>query len=176
MNFELIKPIDAANGIGIRVSLFVTGCRHNCFNCFSKHLQDFNRGKPYTEQEIQLILQYLDHHYINGLTILGGDPMEPENQEWVCKTIEAIRNKFNHTKTIWVYTGALYENVTHADSRYRTAYTDKILQNIDVLVDGPFLEAKKDIQHTPFRGSTNQRLIDVPETLKAGKCIDLKYP
>ena len=168
MNFGLIKPIDSANGPGVRVSLFVSGCRHQCPGCFNSQAWDFEFGEKFTDEQIHQILTYLDHEYISGLTFLGGDPMEPENQGMVYEVISEVRKKFGHSKTIWLYTGATYESLVDQENRYWTPYLEDILKNIDVLVDGPFIEAKKDLG-LRFRGSYNQRLIDMPKTLETNK-------
>lgn len=168
MNFGLIKPIDSANGPGVRVSLFVSGCRHQCPGCFNSQAWDFEFGEKFTEKQIDQILAYLDHEYISGLTFLGGDPMEPENQEMVLEVISRVREKFGHSKTIWLYTGATYEALIDKANRYWTPYLEHIIQNIDVLVDGPFIEAKKDLG-LRFRGSHNQRLIDMPKTMQTNQ-------
>lgn len=168
MNFGLIKPIDSANGVGVRVSLFVSGCRHQCPGCFNSQAWDFEFGEKFTEKQIDQILTYLDHEYISGLTFLGGDPMEPENQEMVLEVISRVREKFGHSKTIWLYTGATYESLVDKENRYWTPYLEHIIKNIDVLVDGPFIEAKKDLG-LRFRGSHNQRLIDMPKTLQTNQ-------
>lgn len=173
MNYSLIKPIDTANGYGVRVSLFVSGCRHHCKGCFSPQTWDFNHGKEFTVKESDFIVESLKHDYISGLTILGGDPMEPENQEEVYKLIMRIRYTYGLSKTIWLYTGSTYEQLIDINSRYRTNVTDDLLNEIDVLVDGPFVLEKRDIQNTPFRGSTNQRLLNLRKTHEEGKPIHL---
>jgi anaerobic ribonucleoside-triphosphate reductase activating protein len=173
MNYGMIKPIDSVNGVGVRVSLFVSGCRHRCPGCFNSQAADFSYGKPFGQEQIDQIIKYLDHPYIKGLTILGGDPIEPENHEMVYKTILAVRDEFGKTKTIWVYTGGVYENIIKPDSRYQTPVLSDLLGSIDVLVDGPFVIEKKDIS-LKFRGSSNQRIIDMPETISQGKVIELK--
>lgn len=174
MYYSLIKPLDVANGTGIRTTLFVSGCRNHCKGCFSPQTWDFNHGQEFTEKEVQLILDSLKHDYVRGLTILGGDPMEPENQEEVYKLIMRVRYNYNLSKTIWMYTGSTYEQLIDINSRWRTQYTDSIINEIDVLVDGPFILELRDIQNVPFRGSTNQRLLDLRKTINEGKIANLE--
>lgn len=173
MYYGNINTHDIANGQGIRVSLFVSGCRHRCPGCFNQGAQNFDYGSPFTEKEQEdIIKRYLKPNYIKGITFLGGDPMEPENQEGVAKLIKRIKEVYKDSKDIWLYTGAVYESLIDETSRYRTKDTDYILENIDVLIDGPFILAKRDIQNVPFRGSTNQRLLDMKETNKTKKAVD----
>lgn len=166
MNYSEILTDDVANGLGFRTSLFVSGCRHNCPGCFNHQAADFKFGKKFTQKVAKKVLDSLSPEYIRGLTVLGGDPMEPENQPEVYNLLRDVRFRYGTTKDIWLYTGAIYENIINRESRYRTDYTNRLLALIDVLVDGPFILEKRDIQFTPFRGSTNQRLIDMKETLK----------
>lgn len=165
MNYGDIKKCDIANGVGVRVSLFVSGCRHHCKGCFNECAWDFNYGKMYTKETEDEVLEALNKSYINGLTILGGEPMEPENQFYVWSLIKRVREELPN-KDIWVYTGYLYDQlIDHMNHFPRTAFfTDKILNNIDVLVDGEFVERLKDISLV-FRGSSNQRIIDMKRTL-----------
>lgn len=172
MYYGNINTHDIANGQGIRVSLFVSGCRHCCPGCFNKESQNFDYGKPFTDEDVENIIKFLKPGYIRGITFLGGDPMEPENQEEVAKLIKRIKEAYNNDKDIWLYTGAVYESLIDKTSRYRTNDTDYILENIDILIDGPFVLAKRDIQNVPFRGSTNQRLLDMKETNKTQKAVD----
>lgn len=174
MYYSLIKPLDVANGIGIRTTLFVSGCRNYCKGCFSPQTWDFKHGQEFTENEAQLILNSLKHDYVEGLTILGGDPMEPENQEELYKLIMRVRYQYYLSKTIWMYTGSTYEQLIDINSRWRTPWTDAIINEIDVLVDGPFILELRDIQNTPFRGSINQRLIDLRQTIIDGKIVNFK--
>lgn len=174
MYYSLIKPLDVANGTGIRTTLFVSGCRNHCKGCFSPQTWDFKHGQEFTENEVQLIIDLLKHDYVKGLTILGGDPMEPENQEDVYKLITSVRHNYNLSKTIWLYTGSTYEQLIDVNSRWRTQYTDAIINEIDVLVDGPFILELRDIQNVPFRGSTNQRLLDLRNTIDSGKITHLE--
>lgn len=174
MHYSLIKPLDVANGIGIRTTLFVSGCRNRCKGCFSPQTWDFKHGQEFTETDAQLIIDSLKHDYVKGLTILGGDPMEPENQEEVYKLIMRVRYEYNLSKTIWMYTGSTYEQLIDAESRWRTQWTDAILNEVDVLIDGPFVLELRDIQNVPFRGSTNQRLLNLRQTIIDNKIVNLE--
>lgn len=156
MNYGGIIKDDIANGTGIRTSLFVSGCRNNCPGCFNKEVQDFNYGKPFSKEVIDDIISSLDDGYHNGLTILGGDPMEPENAKELLPLVEEFRKRFDHSKTIWVYTGYIYEDLMSLDINDPRKV---LLLNTDVLVDGPFVESLKDIT-LKFKGSSNQRIID----------------
>ena len=170
MYYGEIKKTDIANGQGVRVTLFVSGCRHRCKNCFNPETWSFTYGQPFTEQTAQEIEQALAPAFINGLTVLGGEPMEPENQGEILAFLQRIRANCPG-KTIWLYTGCILEQeLWQEGSTYRTAATDKLLQQLDVLVDGPFLEEQKDITLL-FRGSANQRLIDMKKTLASGTVV-----
>lgn len=166
MNYGTIKKCDIANGEGVRVSLFVSGCTHYCRNCFNQEAWDFKYGSPFTGETQEEILKALSPAYINGLTLLGGEPFEPENQRVLTGFLERVRDRFPG-KDIWCYTGYLLDQELLKDSRARCEDTDKMLGLIDVLVDGMFVEELKDIS-LPFRGSSNQRIIDVGKTLKSG--------
>lgn len=164
MNYGEIKKVDIANGEGVRVSLFVSGCRNHCKECFNPMTWSFNYGKEYSEETEKEILEALNHDYIEGLTVLGGEPFEPENQKEVLSLVKKVREVFPH-KNIWIYSGFAFEElVGKKESRAATPLTKEILKNIDVLVDGRFEIAKKDLM-LKFRGSTNQRIIDVKKTL-----------
>lgn len=167
MNYAEIKYFDIANGEGVRTSLFVSGCRHACPGCFNPEQQDFTCGEPFDQAVQDQILESLAPVYIEGLTVLGGEPMEPENQHALIDFLERVRREYP-SKTIWVYTGDLLEDLRNTESARRTDVTDRILACIDVLVDGPFVEARYDIS-LRFRGSSNQRVIDLPATLAAGE-------
>ena len=158
MNYASIRTCDIANGEGVRVSLFVSGCTHHCKGCFNEAAWDFAYGEPFTKKTENEILAALEPDFIDGLTILGGEPMEPENQRALMPLLRRFREKFGDTKTLWIYTGCVLETDLKAESRWRTEVTDEMLSLTDVLVDGPFLEAKKDIS-LQFRGSSNQRII-----------------
>lgn len=168
MNYGAIKSPDIANGPGCRVSLFVSGCRHHCKGCFQPETWDFNFGSPYTEEIKNSILQKLSSNYIEGLTILGGEPMEPENQKDVCELILTAKKTYPE-KTIWVYSGYTFEELKQP-GHTKTEHTDTILNNIDVLVDGEFIETEKNLRLV-FRGSSNQRLIDIKKTNKTGTIV-----
>ncbi len=162
MNYGAIKMTDIANGIGVRVSLFVSGCTHHCQGCFQPESWDFAYGTPYTASTERQILQGLRHAYIRGLTLLGGEPFEPENQRVLVGLLRRVREDFPQ-KDIWCYTGYTYETDLLADSRARCEVTDEMLSLIDVLVDGEFHEQEKNIS-LHFRGSENQRIIDLSKT------------
>lgn len=169
MYYGEIKKTDIANGIGVRVSLFVSGCRRHCKNCFNRQTWDFCYGRPFTEQTEQMLLEALKPSYINGLTVLGGEPFEPENQRVLVPFLKRVRASFPE-KTIWCFTGATLESDLLQQSANRCEVTDEMLSLIDVLVDGAFIEALKDIS-LQFRGSSNQRLIDLPATLREGRIV-----
>ena len=166
MNYCNVKNCDIANGVGVRVSLFVSGCRNRCKNCFQPETWDFNYGKPFDEQTEEKLIKMLAPSYINGLTVLGGEPMEPENQRALLPFLKKVKAAYPQ-KTIWLYTGFTLEELRSSDCRAHTEYTEEILKLLDVLVDGRFVEEKKNIS-LRFRGSENQRLIDVAATLAAG--------
>ncbi len=163
MNFGEIKTTDIANGTGVRVSLFVSGCRHHCKGCFNPETWDFCYGKPFDTAAQEQLFSALKPSYIEGLTLLGGDPMEKENVEGLLPFIRALKEKFPQ-KNIWCYTGDIYENLLKRDD------ARQLLSYIDVLVDGPFIESQKKIT-LRFRGSENQRIIDVKESLKTNKTV-----
>ncbi len=166
MNYSGIIYDDIANGPGIRTSLFVSGCRNNCPGCFNKEQQDFNYGKEFTHETVENIIDSICDAYHDGITILGGDPMEPENAAWVATLISEFRRILGSNKTIWVYTGYKYEDlINNSNSNIRY-----IMNHCDVLVDGPFILAQKDIR-LKFKGSSNQRIIDMKATLR-DKCHD----
>lgn len=166
MNYCNVKNCDIANGVGVRVSLFVSGCRNRCKNCFQPETWDFNYGKPFDEQTEEKLIKMLAPSYINGLTVLGGEPMEPENQRALLPFLKKVKAAYPQ-KTIWLYTGFTLEELRSPDCRAHTEYTEEILKLLSVLVDGRFVEKKKNIS-LRFRGSENQRLIDVAATLAAG--------
>lgn len=167
MKYGEIKKCDIANGIGIRVSLFVSGCTHHCKGCFNPETWSFAYGLPYTEETEKEILELLAASYIDGLSLLGGEPFEPENQKVLLPLLQKVRQQLPD-KTVWCYSGYELDRELLMPSRARCEYTDAMLELIDVLVDGEFVEELKDIS-LQFRGSSNQRIIDVPQTLKTGK-------
>jgi len=167
MNYSDIKTPDVANGHGIRVSIFVSGCRHHCKGCFNKETWDFNYGKPFTQETIDYILKLMEPTYIKGITFLGGEPMEPVNQEGLLLLAKAVKEKYPE-KTIWCYTGFLFDRDI-LNNMYKNSDTTKELVNLlDVVVDGKFEESLKDVR-LKFKGSSNQRTIDVKKTLETGK-------
>ena len=169
MNYAEIKYCDIANGIGVRTSLFVSGCTHHCENCFNKETWDFKFGKPFDSDTEQKILQSLKPSYIDGLSLLGGEPFEPVNQRGLVGLLKSVKEEYPE-KTVWCYTGYTLESDLLSESRARCEVTDEMLSYIDVLVDGEFVQELYDIS-LRFRGSSNQRLIDVKKTLEAGKTV-----
>lgn len=166
MNYAELKFTDIANGEGVRVSLFVSGCRRHCKNCFNAVAWDFSYGKPFDEEAEKLILEKLEPFYIAGLTLLGGDPFEPENQRALVPFLKKVRRRFPE-KNIWCYTGYTYRDGELLEPQAKTEVTGEMISLLDVLVDGRFEEEKKDIR-LKFRGSSNQRIIDVQHSLKSG--------
>ena len=158
MNYASIRACDIANGEGVRVSLFVSGCTHRCKGCFNEEAWDFSYGQPFTKKTEDELLAALEPEFIDGLTLLGGEPMEPANQRTLVPFLRRFRAKFGASKSLWVYTGCVLETELKAPSHWRTEVTDEFLAMVDVLVDGPFVEAKKDIS-LQFRGSSNQRIL-----------------
>lgn len=170
MNYGEIKNCDIANGIGVRVSLFVSGCRNHCKDCFNPMTWAFDYGKEFTNYTKEALIDSLKKDYIEGLTILGGEPFEPENQEQVLELIKEVRKEVPN-KTIWVYSGFTYEELMGVEqSRASLPSAKEILNLVDILVDGKFVEELKDIR-LKFRGSSNQRIIDMKETNKQGKIV-----
>ena len=160
MNYASIRECDIANGEGVRVSLFVSGCTHQCKGCFNPDQWDFAYGEPFDAAVEARILSLLEPSHIAGLTVLGGEPMEPENQRALVPFLRRVRDRFGLSKTIWVYTGCVLESELQSPSRWRTEVTDEFLALVDVLVDGPFIEELKDIS-LKFRGSSNQRILNL---------------
>ena len=169
MHYGEIKNCDIANGNGVRVSLFVSGCTHHCKGCFNEETWDFYYGKPFTRETEDQIIEWLKPDYIEGLTLLGGEPLEYVNQKDIRPFLERVRKECPG-KNIWCYTGYLYERDVLERMVPKWSETSKILELIDILVDGPFVEEKKDIS-LRFRGSSNQRIIDVKKSLAAGETI-----
>ena len=166
MNYATVKNCDIANGPGVRVSLFVSGCTHRCPGCFNEVAWDFNYGQPFTEETMDSIVEMLRPSYVRGLTLLGGEPFEPQNQGAVVELLRRIRQELPE-KSIWAFSGYLFDKDSLSG---RLGDTSEYLSYLDVLVDGPFVEAKKNLS-LRFRGSENQRIIDVPKSLAAGKVI-----
>ena len=171
MNYAVIKKNDIANGPGVRVSLFVSGCRHHCKNCFNEEAWDFTYGTSFTDKTIEEILVALTPDYVAGLSILGGEPFEPENQQEVLRLVKLVRQRFPE-KTIWCYTGFTMEKDLLSGHTGSLQVVRELLSCLDVLVDGKFVEALKD-PGLIFRGSSNQNIIDVSRTLDAGHMIPL---
>jgi len=168
MYYGEIKNNDIANGIGVRVTLFVSGCRNKCKNCFQPQTWDFRYGKKFTYETEEYIFSLLSQPQIGGLTLLGGEPFEPENQYDLLPFIERMKESFPN-KTIWAFTGFTYEELC-TGSRAACDITHKLLSHIDVLVDGRYVDELHDIS-LRFRGSSNQRLINMKETLKRGSVV-----
>lgn len=171
MNYGNIKTNDIANGIGVRTSLFVSGCTHHCKGCFNPETWDFNYGKAFTKETEDEIISSLKPDYIRGLTVLGGEPFEKANQIALLPFIKRVREELPN-KDIWFFSGYLFEELTGKikNEGCRTECTDELLSLIDVLVDGEFVEDKKNIS-LQFRGSENQRLIDLRKTFEDGEII-----
>ncbi len=167
-----IITADSANGPGIRVSVFVSGCTNKCSGCFQPQTWDFDYGHPYTRRVENYILDEVSKPYYAGLTLLGGEPLEPQNQEMVLHLIRNFK-KLCPDKNIWLYTGFTYENEVQPDGAKYTEYTDEILDSIDVMVDGKFEADKKDLM-LKFRGSSNQRIIDMRATRKNNEVVLLE--
>ena len=167
MYYGELKKCDIANGAGVRVTLFVSGCTNRCPGCFQPQTWAFTYGKPYTEDTEREIFEELTKSYVRGLTVLGGEPFEPENQRELVKLLRQVKAQFPG-KDIWVFTGfTLDGELLQPGSHPRCEVTDEMLSHIDVLVDGRFVQALKDIS-LQFRGSRNQRVIDMNETRKNG--------
>ncbi len=162
MNYGEIKKIDVANGLGVRVSLFVSGCRNKCPGCFNQATWNFNYGNEFTESTENEIIEALKPDFIQGLTVLGGEPFEEENQRVLTPFLQKVRSIYPQ-KTIWCYSGYVYDvDLKPADGRKHYEVTDAMLNCIDVLVDGPFIQEQKDLT-LDFRGSTNQRILWLKE-------------
>lgn len=169
MNYAEIKRFDIANGVGTRTTLFVSGCRHHCPGCFNEVAWSFSAGRPFTDEVADELIESLEPRYVAGLSVLGGEPLEPENQEALLPFLRRVRERWPlGTKSVWMYTGFTWEQLLHPElgSRAATPLARPILGTLDVLVDGPFVLAEKDIS-LRFRGSANQRIIDVPASLAA---------
>ncbi len=169
MNYATIKNCDIANGPGVRVSLFVSGCTHRCPGCFNEVAWDFNYGQPFTEETAGQILEMLRPEYIKGLTLLGGEPFEPQNQAALVGLLRKVKRELPG-KSIWAFSGYLFDKDILPGRLGDPAITREILSYLDVLVDGPFIQAQKNLS-LRFRGSENQRLIDVQKSLASGEII-----
>ena len=168
MNYGAIKKCDIANGVGVRTVLFVSGCTHHCKGCFQPETWNFDYGERYTKEIEDEIIESLRPDYVDGITLLGGEPFEPENQRELVKLLRRIKKELPQ-KTVWSFSGFTYEELT-GDSRAVCEVTNEMLSMLDVLVDGEFVEAKRNIS-LRFRGSENQRLIDMNKTRKEGKIV-----
>ena len=169
MNYATIKNCDIANGPGVRVSLFVSGCTHHCKGCFNEVAWDFDYGQPFTQETINLILDMMKPNYIKGITLLGGEPFEPQNQPSLVKLLRQIKAAYPQ-KSIWAYSGYLFDKDILAGKLGDPAVTREFVSYLDVLVDGRFVLEKKNLS-LRFRGSSNQRIIHVPSSLKAGEIV-----
>ncbi|MBQ8236894.1 MAG: anaerobic ribonucleoside-triphosphate reductase activating protein [Oscillospiraceae bacterium] len=169
MNYATIKNCDIANGPGVRVSLFVSGCTHRCPGCFNEVAWDFDYGQPFDQCAIDLILSMLKPPHIKGLTLLGGEPFEPQNQGAIVELLRQVRAKYPE-KSIWAFSGYLFDKDILSGRLGEWAVTKEYLSYLDVLVDGPFIQAQKNLS-LRFRGSENQRIIDVPASLKSGEVV-----
>ena len=169
MNYATIKNCDIANGPGVRVSLFVSGCTHRCPGCFNEVAWDFDYGEPFTQVTIDKILAMLAPAHVKGLTLLGGEPFEPQNQGPIVTLLRQVKAKYPQ-KSIWAFSGYLFDRDIMPGRLGDPAVTREFLSYLDVLVDGPFVEKLKDLT-LRFRGSSNQRLIDVPATMKKGEIV-----
>ena len=165
MYYANIKNNDIANGPGVRVSLFVSGCTHHCKGCFNEVAWDFEYGKPFTQETISEILEMLRPAHIKGLTLLGGEPFEPQNQGAIVELLRRVKAEYPQ-KSIWSFSGYVFEKIT-SGTLGDWEITKEFLSYLDVLVDGPFVEEKKNL-NLRFRGSENQRLLDVPASLAQG--------
>lgn len=170
MNYADIKRVDVANGEGVRVSVFVSGCNHHCQGCFNRCAWDFEYGNKFTENEIDKVIGYLDHDYISGLSLLGGEPLEKQNQEGLLPLVRKVKEKFPN-KNIWCYTGFDFEKDVAGRMYKESPISHELLKYIDVIVDGKFDESKKDLK-LRFRGSSNQKIINVQESLRNHSIVE----
>lgn len=173
MNYADIKTVDIQDGTGVRVSIYVSGCHFHCKGCHNKEAWDFNYGKKFEDSTIDYIIDLMKPGYISGLSILGGEPLEIINQQGLVKLVERVKEVYPE-KTIWCYTGYDFEKDVYGKMYKEHDFTKKLLENIDIMVDGEFVEEKK-IVDLKFRGSTNQKKIDVKASLKEGKTVQLKF-
>ena len=173
MFYGNIKYNDIANGEGVRTSLFVSGCTHHCKNCFNPETWDFRYGNEFTQTTIDNILESLKYPHINGLTLLGGEPMELANQKALLPLVKQVKEKYPE-KTIWCYTGYLFDKDLQKGGKVYADWTNELLKYIDVIVDGEFVEELKDIT-LRFKGSANQRIIEVQKSLETGNIVLSPY-
>ncbi|MBR2596351.1 MAG: anaerobic ribonucleoside-triphosphate reductase activating protein [Solobacterium sp.] len=169
MYYGNIKKYDVADGEGVRVTLFISGCRIHCPGCFQPETWDFRYGQEYTEETQKEVLDAMDSEFIAGLTVLGGEPFEPENQRVIVKLMKAAKERYPE-KNIWCWSGYLYDRDLQPGGRKYTEVTDEMLSYIDILVDGSFMLAKKNLALS-FRGSENQRVIDLKKTRETGEVV-----
>lgn len=169
MNYATIKQVDVANGPGVRVSLFVSGCTHHCKGCFNAEAWDFAYGEPFTEETEEYLLKLIAPDYIEGMTLLGGEPLEPVNQERLLPFIRKVRSQYPG-KSIWCFTGYDFEKDVLARMMAESEVSRQLIPLFDVLVDGKFVEEKRNLS-LKFRGSENQRVLDVKRSLEAGKAV-----
>lgn len=181
MNYADIKQYDVANGTGVRVSLFVSGCTHACKGCFNEVAWDFNYGNEFTEKEIDDIMSYLEPDYVAGLTLLGGEPFEYTNQQGILPLLRRFREKYpreeydKHKKNIWAFSGYLFDEEILGKMYEEWEETREIISYIDILVDGEFHEDEKNLK-LHFRGSENQRIIMVQESIEKGEIVFWEEP
>lgn len=173
MNYADIKTVDIQDGTGVRVSIYVSGCHFHCKGCHNKEAWDFNYGKKFDESTIDYIIDLLNHDYIAGLSILGGEPLELANQQELAGLVKKVK-KIYPNKTIWCYTGYDFDKDVIGNMYKKFSYSKEFIDNVDIIVDGQFIEEKK-MTDLKFRGSTNQRKIDVKSSLKTGKTVTLKF-
>ena len=166
MNYSKIDPFSIANGPGVRVSLFVSGCRVGCKGCFNADARDFAAGRPFDSDAQRKVIDAVANPWCSGLTLLGGEPFEPENQAGLAPFLNVVRASLRNGQTIWAYSGNVFDRLPV------TEHLGDMLSNVDVLVDGPFVESLKDVS-LAYRGSSNQRLIDVPATFAAGRVVEI---
>lgn len=169
MNYADIKQYDVANGPGVRVSLFVSGCTHHCKNCFNQETWDFNFGEEFTEKEIDRIIEYMKPSYVQGITLLGGEPMEYTNQKGLLPLVRKIKQVYPE-KNIWCFTGYLFDKDIMERMYAKWPETRELLSFFDVMVDGRFVEELKSLA-LRFKGSSNQRTIDVKKSLEQKKVV-----
>ena len=174
MNYGQVFYADTANGIGARISLFVSGCTHHCPGCFNEETWDFNFGDPFTKEVEDDIIEHLRPSYIDGLSLLGGEPMEAQNQRALLPFLERVKHEVPHA-TVWIYSGYTFEELLdETNSRCHTEATRRILELADILVDGKFILAEKDVK-LRFRGSRNQRILELKESLKENRPVHSRY-
>ena len=174
MNYGQVFYADTANGIGARISLFVSGCTHHCPGCFNEETWDFNFGDPFTREVEDDIIEHLRPSYIDGLSLLGGEPMEAHNHRALLPFLERVKHEVPHA-TVWIYSGYTFEELLdETNSRCHTEATRRILELADILVDGKFILAEKDVK-LRFRGSRNQRILELKESLKENRPVHSRY-